>query len=101
MKPATINRNEILNQLRQYKPQFENLYGVTKLGIFGSVARDEAHEDSDIDVVVEMNEANLFSLVHMKETLEENFHRPVDVIRYRKMMNERIRARIDREAVYV
>jgi len=38
--------------------------------------------------------------VHIKETLENNLKRPVDIIRYRAMMNRYLRARIDREAVY-
>jgi uncharacterized protein len=96
-----MTKNEVLDQLRLCKSQFEVQYGVTKLGIFGSVARNESQADSDIDVVVEMKEANLFAVVHMKNELEEKFNRPVDIVRYKKKMNERIRVRIDREAVYV
>jgi uncharacterized protein len=95
------NRETILQELRRLKPDFEQQYGVTKIGIFGSSARNEIHGDSDVDVVVEMREPDLFYMVHIKETLEENFKRPVDVIRYRAMMNRRLKARIDREAVYV
>jgi hypothetical protein len=38
--------------------------------------------------------------VHIKETLEEDFQRPVDIIRYRNSMNHFLKARIDREARY-
>jgi len=95
------NREAILNELRKIKPDFARRYGVTKLGIFGSLARNESREGSDIDVVVEMKEPNLFYMVHIKEALEENFKMPVDVIRYRQLMNKYLKARIDREAVYV
>lgn len=95
------NREAILKELRRIKPDLEQLYGVTKIGIFGSFARNEIREDSDVDVVVEMREPDLFYMVHIKETLEESFKMPVDVIRYREMMNSRLKARIDREAVYV
>lgn len=95
-----ISRDEILQQLRALKPLFEKQYGVTRIGVFGSVARNEAQEDSDIDVVVEMREANLFYRVHIQEILEADFKRPVDVIRYRETMNHYLKARIDREAVY-
>ena len=95
------NRETILRELRRIKPNLEQLYGVTKIGIFGSFARNEIREDSDVDVVVEMLEPDLFYMVHIKETLEESFKMPVDVIRYREMMNSRLKARIDREAVYV
>jgi hypothetical protein len=95
------NRETILQELRRLKPDLEQRYGVTKIGIFGSFARSEIHRDSDVDVVVEMREPDLFYMVHIKEILEESFRRPVDVIRYRAMMNRRLKARIDREAVYV
>lgn len=94
------NRETILQELRRLKPGLEKQYGVTKIGIFGSFARNEIHRDSDVDVVVEMREPDLFYMVHIKETLEESFRRPVDVIRYRAMMNRHLKARIDREAVY-
>jgi len=95
------NRETILKELRRIKPDLAKLYGVTKIGIFGSFARNEIREDSDVDVVVEMREPDLFYMVHIKETLEQSFKMPVDVIRYREMMNSRLKARIDREAVYV
>jgi len=94
------NRDAVLQELRRLKPDLERQYGVTKIGIFGSFARNEIHKGSDIDVVVEMREPDLFYMVHIKETLEDRFKRPVDVIRYRGLMNRYLKARIDREAVY-
>jgi uncharacterized protein len=95
------SREAVLQELKRLKPDLERQYGVTKIGIFGSIARNETREDSDVDVVVEMREPDLFYMVHIKEALEATFKRPVDVIRYRTMMNRYLKARIDREAVYV
>jgi uncharacterized protein len=95
------DREKVLQELRKIKPDLAKRYGVTKLGIFGSLARNEIREDSDVDIVLEMREPNLFFMVHIKEDLEERFKVPVDVIRYRDMMNHRLKARIDHEAVYV
>ena len=100
MNEGNLSREAVLQELRNHLPQFENLYGVTKIGVFGSVARDEPRKNSDIDVVVEMREPDLFYLVHIKETLEKNLRRQVDVIRYRDKMNRYLKARIDREARY-
>ena len=94
-------RDEILEVLRQHKAEFAARYGVTGLGVFGSVARDEAREESDVDVVITMREPDLFSMVHIKDTLEEALHRPVDIVHYREKMNQFLKQRIDREAVYV
>ena len=101
MDKGTSNRETVLQGLRNHRAEFERLYGVTKIGLFGSVARGESRNNSDIDVVLEMQEPDLFHMVHIKDTLEKDFRRPVDVIRYRKTMNRYLKARIDREACYV
>ena len=101
MSNNVLNRESVLAELRNHRSEFKRLYGVTKIGVFGSAARNEIRSNSDIDVVVEMQEPDLFHMVHIKETLEKDFHRPVDVIRYRKAMNPYLKARIDREAYYV
>jgi predicted nucleotidyltransferase len=100
MNEGMLRREDVLRELRNHLPQFERLYGVTRIGIFGSVARDEPHKNSDIDVVVEMREPDLFYLVHIKDTLEKVLHRPVDVIRYRDKMNRYLKARIDKDVCY-
>jgi predicted nucleotidyltransferase len=101
MSESELNRESVLRALRKQLAEFERLYGVTKMGVFGSVARNESRKNSDIDVVVEMREPDLFYLVHIKETLEKIFKCPVDVIRYREKMNRYVKARIDRDACYV
>jgi hypothetical protein len=75
-------------------------YGVTRLGIFGSVARGEAGGASDVDIVVEMP-PDLFKMVHMKEDLEEILAAPVDLIRYHRFLCDYRKRRIDHEAIYV
>jgi len=100
MSESVLSSEAVLQELRNRRAEFERLYGVTKIGVFGSAARDELRKNSDIDVVVEMREPDLFYVVHIKETLEKDFRRPVDVIRYRNTMNRYLKARIDREARY-
>ena len=94
-------RDEVLEILRRHKVEFANRYGVTALGVFGSVSRDEAGKESDVDIVVRMTEPKLFFMVHIKETLEEVFQRHVDIIHYREKMNPFLKKRIDQEAIYV
>ncbi len=80
--------------------ELEQHYHLQKIGIFGSVARNSATDDSDIDIVVEM-EPNILLRVQLKEELEKLFGSKVDLIRYWKRMNPYLKARIDREARYV
>jgi predicted nucleotidyltransferase len=49
-----IQRQEILNYLSSNKELFYNQFSVIKIGIFGSYARNEQSEDSDIDIIIEM-----------------------------------------------
>ncbi len=100
MNAHAINREEILKELRLGKPELERRYGVSRVGLFGSAARGEIRDDSDIDVVVEMAQPDLFFLVHIKEELEERLGRPVDIVQYRERMNAFLKERIEKEAVY-
>jgi len=96
-----IRRDDALEILRRSKSGLEERYGITRMGIFGSVARDQSSEGSDIDIVVQMRAPNLFTLVHVKEELEEAMHEQVDIIHYRERMNSFLKSRIDQEAIYV
>jgi uncharacterized protein len=93
-------RKRILATLAQISPLLREKYGVTKIGIFGSVARDQAGPDSDIDIVVEMY-PDLFKRVCLKMELESVLGKKVDVVRYRKRMNWFLKKRIDNEGLYV
>jgi len=100
MRANSLSRDDILHQLRLLKEQLQVRYGVTRIGVFGSVARNEANSDSDVDIVVEMT-PNLFMRAALKAELESRLGKSVDVVRYRQGMNNYLRKRIDREALYV
>jgi uncharacterized protein len=80
-------RSEILKILKQYKIENSKKYGINSIGIFGSYSVGLTTEESDIDVVVETKYPDLYTLVHIKEELEELFSKPVDIVRNRKNMN--------------
>lgn len=92
--------NDYILLLRQYLSAKAEAYGITKIGIFGSVARDEQTEDSDIDVCVEMKKPDLFLMVHIKEELQELFGKPVDIVRLRNNMNPMLLNQIQRDGIY-
>lgn len=96
-----MKRNEIIRTLRGFVEMNRDRYEIIRIGVFGSAARDNMDEQSDIDVVVELGKPDLFYLVGIKQDLEEKFHRPVDIVRYRDRMNTFLKKRIDKEAVYV
>ena len=96
-----MDRNTALQTLRQYQQEFGSRYGILSLGLFGSTARDEATDGSDVDVVVSLREPNLFTLSRIRLELEEQLHRPVDIVSYRDRMNPFLKERIQKEACYV
>jgi uncharacterized protein len=95
-----MTRNEALSILKRLKPELQARYGVERVGIFGSIVREESREGSDVDVVVDMP-PDLFAMVHLKEQLEKAFQAQVDLVRYRKQMNAFLKQRIENEAEYV
>lgn len=96
-----MKRGDVIISLRQFKEMNKEKYSILKIGLFGSAARDEITEASDIDVVVELTEPDLFNLIGIKQDLEAQLQRQVDIIRYRNKMNQFLKRRIDEEAVYV
>ena len=63
---------EIITKLRHLKPELEQRHNITRIGVFGSVARNEAHNESDIDIVVDMA-PDLLKRVSLKAELELYF----------------------------
>lgn len=96
-----MDRNTALQTLRQFQQDFGSRYGILSLGLFGSIARDEATDESDVDVVISLREPNLFTLSRIRLELEEQLHRPVDIVSYRERMNPFLKERIEQEACYV
>ncbi len=97
----TVDRKEILSRLLEFKRENAAAYHILRLGVFGSVARNETAESGDIDIVVELEKPKMFDLVGIKQDLETLFHRSVDVVRMRKNMNGFLKNRIEKEAIFV
>ena len=94
-------RVDYINILQRFKQEHGDEYGIIRLGIFGSVARDEHTEESDVDVLVEAPVMSLLSRIGIKQHLEEMMGVPVDVVRKTDYMRPRFKARIEREVMYV
>ena len=95
------NQNRILDILREAAPDLLAKYGVTRIGIFGSVARNQSTAESDVDIVYEMRRPNLFTVVHLQAELERMLHFPVDLVRLGKRLPPLMKKRIDQEGIYV
>ncbi len=96
-----MKRDDILAILREFKRDHAEKYGILEIGVFGSSARDDAREDSDVDICIKTKTPNPFALVHIKEDIEQMVRQHVDIVRVREKMNPFLRERIKRECLYV
>ena len=76
-----MRRTEALAILSGHRAELEGQFGVASLALFGSVARDEAGPDRDVDVLVEFRETpGLSEYMRLKWWLEERLGRRVDLV---------------------
>ena len=97
MKPS---RNTVLRVLRESKPALEREFPVWRLALFGSVARDEADEQSDVDILVEVEPSIGLGFVTLAERLESLIGHKVDLVS-RRGIKPLLWKRIERELIDV
>lgn len=96
-----MTKNRILEILGDLKEEVSRNYKAEIKGIFGSYAREEQNQDSDIDILVEFHEdATLLDLVRLSNFLEDRLQTKVDVVSKRAVRKE-IADDIYRELTYL
>jgi len=93
-------RSEYLELLKLHMLELKERFGVRSFRIFGSVARNEQSEGSDVDVCVEMA-PDMYLLVALKQFLENLLGCSVDVVRMHRNMNKLLLNQIERDGIYV
>ncbi len=101
MSKTVLQPTELRALLQLFKEQHAKEYQLCALGYFGSYARNEAGEESDVDIVFDTDAPNLFMTAMLKQDLEVWLGRPVDILQLRGLTNPRLKARVEKEAVYV
>ena len=81
-----LDRTQTIEKLKSTREYLSEHYGVSSMLLFGSVARNEQKEGSDVDVCVEMK-PNLFKQAGVKCYLQELLGCSVDFVRLRERMN--------------
>ena len=95
------SKQEYISLLSDFKIKRGIVYGINRLGIFGSVARGEQNEKSDVDIYYEGEPLSLFKTMTLKNELESLLHSTVDIVRLRDRMNEVLKKKIQKEGIYV
>lgn len=97
----TTTRDHILQILQEHKNHFVKKYKITKLGLFGSFARNEATGESDIDICFETVNPEPFVIVHFKTELEKIFQQPIDLLQPHPYLRPAFLKRLEQEIIYV
>lgn len=96
-----MDRTLVLQQLARCKPLLATRYGVDRLALFGSTARDGARPDSDIDILVSFDgPATSERYFGVQFFLEDLLGRPVDLVTDKALRPE-LRPFVEREAIHV
>ena len=74
-----LTRNRALKILEDHKRDIQ-LFGVKKIGLFGSFLKNTAHKKSDLDILVEFKETTFDNYIELKFMLEKVFNKKVDLV---------------------
>ena len=97
-----MKKNQVMKILAEHKKEL-SLYGVKSIALFGSVARDEDHPKSDVDILVEFDYARykigFFAFVRLQRRLEELLGTKVDLATPGALKRQ-LKDNILKEAIY-
>jgi len=94
-----MTKDIILSYLSKHKQEFKEKYEIEKIGLFGSYARGEENQESDIDIFVKMK-PDLLEMVGLKFQIEEDLSKKVDLIRDHKSIKPLLLKMIKKDLTY-
>ena len=97
-----LSLEDVVATLRSHESELRTM-GVSLAAVFGSIARGDASEESDIDVLVDLDlsmRLNLFDFIGIKHYLDDTFRRPVDLVS-RRGVSSSVLPSIERDMVRV
>ena len=89
----------ILKQLNQRAEELKQNFSVRSIGLFGSLARNQADRESDVDILVDFVEPTFDHYMDLKFYLERLFGRPVDLVTA-DTVKPRLKPVIERQVIY-
>ncbi len=95
-----MKKEDILNFLKQHRDILQNQFGVDKIGLFGSYAKNKATPKSDIDFYVVLKRKTLDNMTSLWIYLEKQLNKKVDIIYYHPKLREGLKKQIEKEVIY-
>ena len=99
MRPEILSKNEIEQTLLEHQDTLRG-YSVKWLGLFGSYVKGAAHEDSDIDLLVEFKKLSFDNYMGLRIFLEDLFEKKIDLV-ISNSVKPRLKPIIENEVKYV
>ena len=98
-----MHKKDILNYLKSNQNYYYNQFGIQFIGLFGSFSRDEANNNSDIDILYKIDKdkkLSMFKYLKLTKQLENFFNKKIDLVRY-EMLKPQIKEYIQKDIIYV
>ncbi len=98
-----MQKQDILNYLKSNQEYYYKKFGIKFIGLFGSFARGEAHQNSDIDILYTIEKdkkLSLFKYLTLHKQLEDFFQRKIDLVRDEKLKPQ-LKSYIEKDLSYV
>lgn len=96
-----MSQKDIIESIRREKQYLERQFGVEEIGLFGSYARNEQTESSDVDVLVKLKQPSYAALMGVYAYLEKLLNRKIDIVRKGPHLSGQFMALILKEVIYV
>ena len=94
------NRDQILQILKEKKTELRKKYPISEIGLFGSYARGEHNEKSDIDILVDFDGRIGIEYIALAHELEDIFNAKIDLVS-RKGIKQRYLASVEKNLIHV
>lgn len=96
----SITKSDIIHWIKREKPFLNKKYGVLKIGLFGSYAKDKQDAESDIDILVELKEPSFEYLAGLQVYMEKKIGKKIEIIRKRKSNSQFLKL-AEKDIIYV
>jgi predicted nucleotidyltransferase len=96
---SNTTAKELLSKIQELRPELRKRFSVRSIGLFGSTATGFSNEQSDVDILVELEEPTFDHYMELKFKLEEVLGRDVDLV-LKDTLKHRIKSIIEKEALY-
>jgi len=96
-----MNKQNIIAIIQSIKPYLKEEFGVEEIALFGSYARGEENNKSDIDLLVKLNKRTLRNYIGVIDYLQEKLNSKVDMTSKNDQLSDRFLKLIGKDIIYV